>query len=356
MKLKVKCEKSLDIRKIDAILEIKVNEKRPDIAWYLRNIGRWKMSRGEEKNLEEYYHYLGLMRGGELTKEGEKAKGTEFVMMPEAGLYQIMCTNDVTFGNRIVHMIRRKPLDIIEGNSLDFPEYELYDQIIHKDLVDEKWAMDEYWVRFQKQRGQNPKVVYSGMFEGKVIVEHEEDVSIIRFDVSLGNTKIQHHEEFNDFNVLENMSQWFNNWERHVYAIRITYDEVKDNPAVLANFSVIKKMTGQVITTPNGKDNGDWTIEVSVQVVPKSKKDANLWLVNLLLKDLSKKQRYLSLSQAKSIIMRIVNESPISKKYPEYEFPVKDIFKLINAEDQKQAAMIMAAEDLSFPTSAEVET
>jgi len=54
--------------------------------------------------------------------------------------------------------------------------------------------------------------------------------------------------------------------------------------------------------------------------------------------------------------MRIVNESPISKKYPEYEFPVKDIFKLINAEDQKQAAMIMAAEDLSFPTSAEVET
>ena len=193
------------------------------------------------------------------------------------------------------------------------------------------------------------------MFGGKVVVEHESDVTTLRFFATLGNVKIQYSEEYPDFNVIENMSQWFSNWDRDVHAIRITYDEVKDNQAVLSNFSIIKKIPGQVIMTSNGKDNGDWTIEVSAPVVPKSKKDSNSWLINLLLKDLSKNQRYLSLSQAKNFIMDIVSDSPIATKFPGFDITNKDILKLINSEEKQQASMIMAAEDLTFEFPEEVE-
>jgi len=57
----------------------------------------------------------------------------------------------------------------------------------------------------------------------------------------------------------------------------------------------------------------------------------------------------------KSIVQGIASKSPISRKYPDYSIPEKDIIKLVEKADKEQALMIMAAEDLSFSPSSEVK-
>ena len=151
----IKAEKKIDIHRAEVILELKIKDFRPDLAWYLDKLGRWGLSVGETENIERYLEYLGLIHEGSLTKEGKIGLQTKNVMVPEAGLYQILFSKDPVFGNRVIDWRRMKPRDTLDGNIEEFEEFELYDEKVHRKLNTEN--DEEFWIRFQRQRNESPR-------------------------------------------------------------------------------------------------------------------------------------------------------------------------------------------------------
>lgn len=344
----IKGNKMIDTHRAECLLQIKVQENRPDIIWYLREMGRWGLSPGETENMEDYLAYLNLMSGGELTQEGEKAIETGNVMVPEAGIYEVLYTKDTALGNRIINIQRKRPRDMIEGNTQDFPDYELFDQKTHTDLNTGKYSMGDFWVQFERQRGENPKIIYTGTLEAELELRHKEDETTLKFTFNKGNVKINYETPLRNFNLEKNMKTWFKTWDIKTSSIETTYEEAKKNPAMLKNFYTTKHLEGQQIEMPDGLDDSDWKLEISVPVAPKTEKDIEKWLNYLITENLEKIQRYIRKEQIEKIQTEIIKGSPISTKFPDYFESGEEILQKLRKNNSEEIFyMVQAAEDLT---------
>ena len=342
--------KKIDVHRIHCILQMKVNEQRPDIVWFLKKLGRWGLSSGEEQNIEDYLEYLGLMRDGDITNDGKNAKETNQVMIPEAGLYEISYVIDKIFGSRIVNYMRKRPRDILEGNTQEFEEFDIFDEKVHQVQFLPNVQDDMIWLKFQRQRNAIPKVIHSGTLESIVSISYESGKdTMMSFHMTLNNRKINHEEAIRNFNPNSNLSIWLKEWNASAEAIDMSYEEAKSNPATIHGFKVSKSLQGISLQMGDITDNGDWTVDMTLSAVPKSQKDADKWIYHLITDDVMKNARYLSLSQLEELELDLIEDTPLKRKFPKLFLKGPHLLDLMSKDDEILEAYqrIIAVEDLT---------
>ncbi len=351
----IAARKKVDVHRIDCLLQLVLSEKRPDLVWFLRQLkarGSWNLSRGEEKNIEQYLQYLGLINDRDLTQAGEDALERDYVMIPEAGLYELLFVKDQIFGNRIIHYQRKQPRDIPPGDTQDFTDSALYDEKIHINLSEKSKSDKRFWIRFQRQHNETPKVIFTGILDADLTVTYDskKGSSICSFILKKNNLNISTSNSLNAFSPEENLSSWLKNWDSEIKAVELTFDEAKENPATLNGFRTSMGIEGKELFLGEVIDGGDWYVEVTVPAVPKTKKDAEAWITRLLTDDLTKKERYLSVIELEKLEHDKLVPSPIGKKFKDFFIPAKRLLKRWKEEEKDTDIYrrVMAIEDLNF--------
>jgi len=345
----VKATNKVEVHRIECLLQLKVNEKRPDLVWFLWKLGRWGMSSGEERNMEGYLEFLNLVRDGELTNEGDKALETGNVMVPEAGLYELLYVIDKIFGERIISYQRKEPRDILEGNTQGFSDFTYFDEKVHPDLSAKDKKRGGFWIQFQRQRNETPKVITTGTLEAGLTVTFDlqsDAKRVFRFEKN--KRMITHEESLSSFNIDRNLTNWIKGWDASIRAREMTYEEVKENPATLNGFIVTMLFQGKSLHVGEAVDDSDWDVEITIPVVPRSKKDAENWLYHLLFDDLTKNARYLSIEHLEHLVREKIKGTPIDARFKNFLIPGKKLLaKMKKEEDNRDPYWrVMAVEDL----------
>jgi len=340
--------KNIDVHRAECLLQIKVQDERPDIVWYLKNLDRWKLTEGESENMERYLDYLGLISRGEVTHEGDEAIKTGKVMIPEAGLYEILYTKDIAFGNKIIKIRRKRPLDMIGGATQDFSDYELYDQNFYEDLSRGKHSLGKFWIKFERQTGEKPKIIKNGSSDAELVLRAKRDGSKLLFSFKdRKNHKMNTEVHLPSFDIDNNMKQWFNKWDGDARCIEKSYDEAKESPAMLKNFRTTEKLEGQQVNMPTGVDRGDWSLKVNVPVAPKTDKDLKNWVSHIAREDLENNPRYMLKRDIEVMLKDIIEDTPIPVKFPKYTVSGEKIVEKFKKNDHELFSMVQAAEDLT---------
>ncbi len=349
--ISINMEKEINVNRIICLLELKVKEKRPDITWLLGNLGQWGLSKGEEKNLIRYLEYLNLVKSYNLTAVGQDALDSGFVMVPEAGVYELLYIQDKVLGNVAIDFNRINPKNDLEGNREEFTGYETFDEKIFE--VFKKNKNDQFWLRFEKPiNGPSgpPTVIVNNPIKGSLKVRFGLDKPPeIEFNCSNGRTQNYRRKQFDDFNPKKNLSKWFKNWDSNNNSLSLTFDEVKDNPGILNSFRSSIKLIGQSLFLGRDKDDGDWKVNIVVPVLPKTEADARKWLNNLLIEKIVERSGYISISEIERMEQEIINSTPIENKFPKIKASGNDFFEEMKKDNQLLdiSRMVQAVEDLS---------
>lgn len=350
--LKISAKKRIDLYRAQCLLQLKVEEKRPDLVWYLKNIGRWGLSVGETNNMERYLSYLGLISEGELTDTGRKAVKTGKVMVPEAGLYEILYTKDVAFGNRIITIQRKRPVDVIEGNTEEFLDYELYDQRIYRDLNNAKHSMGEFWLKFERPKGENPKIIYAGTLEASVELRKDSSNSFLDFTLNKSRYNIKERQNLEGFSAELNIKNWIKSWNRDLSAMEVSYEEAKKNPAMLNNFKTTLSLQGRHLEFSQGTDEDDWDVDITLSVAPKTVADADKWISHLTIEKMEEKNKYIRKKNILKIQEGILQNSTIISKFPDFSPDIENTLDKLKKEKKEIYYMVLAAEDLTLELEA----
>ena len=346
--ISINMEKEINVNRIICLLELKVKEKRPDITWLLGNLGQWGLSIGEKNNLIRYMEYLNLVKGYNLTDVGQDALDSGFVMVPEAGVYELLYIQDKVLGNVAIDFNRINPKNDLEGNIEKFTGYETFNEKIFE--VFKKNKNDQFWLRFEKTKNGPPRVIKKSSIKGSLKVRFGLDKPPeIEFNCSNGRTQNYRREQFDGFNPKKNLSKWFKNWDSNNNSLSLTFDEAKDNPGILNSFIIRKKLIGQSLFLGRDKDDGDWKVNIMVPVSPKTEADARKWLNNLLIEKIVEKSGYISISEIERMEQKIINSTPIKNKFPKIKASGNDFFEEMKKDNQLLdiSRMIQAVEDLS---------
>jgi len=302
--------------------------------------------------METYLEYLGLLRDGELTQDGGRALETECVMVTEAGIYELLYVIDKTFGNRIISYRRREPKDILEGNTQSFSDFEYFDERTFPEIFGKDISKDFFWIKFQRQKNETPKIIMAGSLEASLVIEYDsQSDGCLNFSAILSRRKNEYTESLPSFNINNNLSNLIKGWNPEIKALEMDYDEAKEKPAILHNFVTTMSLTGKPLYMTESLDDGDWDIEITLPVVPKSKRDALEWVSYLVIDDLMKKERYLSIAKLEELEQEKMEESLIEKKFKDFFVSGQKLLEIIKRDEDTQSLFwrIMAVEDLSIP-------
>lgn len=375
---------NIEINVIKAVAILEKLEKRPDIHWILRNIeilrelasmspaeefmarvdnrviNNIPLSSGEAKQLFRYLESLGLVdRNYELTSLGEEAIKTGEVFVPERGLYKFYYVDDAIFGPRIFYYDRVKPVD--EKDLLDsFKIYEDFEGIDHKTAVrqGDNYFRSRIKIKFIRKSTEEPKVLVESGIEGKLIVSHKNGKTIAKLSANVESISIEHEEEIN-INLDENLKSWIPGWDPSIQAGIITYEEVRQDEQAFRTFMKTYRFSEVCLWTNSGKywvkyPNGEtkelcaWEGYAKVPLVPTTIKDLNLWLMDLIIRELKNKQIYPTEEYIKNLVERLlvpINEK-ISKKFGRYSYNVNFLKSKLRDMRDELYWRIMATMDL----------
>jgi len=342
----IQAKKMIDVHQVDCVLEVKIREYRPDIAWYLQRPGKWGFTQGETDNITAYLEYLGLMNRGSLTSEGKNVKESKNVMLPEAGLYQISFTRDTTFGNQVVDLRRISPKDILEGNKQDLEDFKQFQDKTFQSFNEKNKDFIEFSLRFRHRRNDTPKVIHSGMQEAELKVIFENGEAILKFKIN-SHPYIKGERKLEGFDAGLNLSRWLSGWDNSTSSLELSFKDVKDSMGILKSFQKQINLEGQSLVTSSGEDKGSWNVSLNVTVVPRKESDAKKWMERLLVDRLNRKPMYLSSEKLKELHDEILDETPILKKHSKYGLKGEELLEIFSKhEDRTLYNMVKAADDL----------
>ena len=162
---------------------------------------------------------------------------------------------------------------------------------------------------------------------------------------------INKEESLPSFSVDSNLSNWIKGWSSDIGAIDFPYKEAKENPATLNGFQTSMSLKGVSLYLEDIIDDGNWVVDIVIPVVPRNRSDADKWVYRLIVNDLIKKERYLSLDRLEHLETEIIKETPIMRKFEDYVFPGEKVLqKMKNKGDDDLFWKVMAVEDLIPPS------
>ncbi len=339
--------KKIDIHCISALATIRVKEKRPNIVWLLNNIGHWDFSEGEISHLEQFLEKnLGLLKDGQLTPVGQKAIESGEILYPESGLYEIFYVNDPLIGEKIIDFKRLKPFqENIEGNTEEFRYYTEYD-----DSYSESWRKEstEFHLKFEHAQNENPRVLRRTALNATLTVTYDsKNGCTLRIESDNGVYSYQ-DTNYTDFSFTLNMERLVDNWDQELIARLVSYDNIEETTA-FHSFESSVTLEGQNLFFSWGEDTGNYRIDITkIQVLPRSKNDAEKWLYCLVVNEIEREEAYQTLKYVEEVEEKILGRTPLRRRFPELQIGGKGYLNLISQDENLEvlASKIWVAEDL----------
>ncbi len=352
--IQIEANKEVDIHVIQSICQVKLKTERKDIAYYLKNLRnlRSNFSNGEINNILNYLEYLGLIKNGSLTPLGEKAIETNQVMIPEAGVYQIIYIKDKIFGNGILNLDRVEPSNILEGNIVDFEDYEIFNGKYHKIRNVKDKNEIEFWIKFEKQKDSFPKILNLSNLRGQIEFNYKlDDKKVVTNKLSLkfkfNENSFNFATQIKNFDLNSNLSLYERNWNPQIGKLEVEYEDIKDNINSKKSFQLIEHITTNGFRINQEIDESFWELNLSLPIIPKNIEDAEKWMIDLTMQNLSERPRYLSKIKLKELHDKILKDTPILLKFPSYyqtEYSLMDFLEI--NKDKTQYLMVQAVNDL----------
>lgn len=350
--VKLHARKTINILPISAILTLKIKEYRPELCYFLKNLGQLELSKGEKDNLALYLEYLGLLKNGTLTSEGKRALETAEVFVPESGLYDLQLISQPFLGldSQIVHFERKRPgkgnNEKNENNLISFDAANEFNNKIYS-----SWKKEdlEFSIYFESNGNDSPFVSLTEPKTATAELRCEEGSSS-GTELKIGNNELKYRDlYFSMFSLRENLLNLVDNWDSSVQAKRVRFEEVIGNKEVLESFFQRNiAMEKKALLFSKGVD-GDWSIELSeIEVIPQTESDAKQWLCKLMVIQLQKKQCYYTLGHCEQIVQQIAKKTPISRVYGELQLSRDEIISILEGFGETELLIsIRIAEDLS---------
>ncbi|MCR4422568.1 MAG: hypothetical protein GYA61_04580 [Spirochaetales bacterium] len=354
--IQLEAYKDIDIHTIHCIAQVKIKTQRPDIVYFLKNMQTLTryFSSGEVKNIYDYLEYLGLLRNGNITHQGEKAIDTKQVMIPEAGIYEMTYIKDKAFGNKILNLKRVNPTFNLEGNIDDFKDYEIFDEKYYKLTNSKDKSILEFWLKFEKQKDSYPKVLTFSNVSSKLNLFYKIDENgtisnKMNLSFKLNESDYLFEGQIKNLDIDFIISSYLPNWNSETKKLEVKYEDIKDDNSIKNTFQVVKSISCDSLIINQEIDDSHWEMTLCLPIVPESITDAENWMVDLTKQNLYKKPRYLSKIKLKELHDRILRDTPILQKFPAYYQTEDSLLQYLNNNnDKSQYQMVLAVEDL-FP-------
>jgi hypothetical protein len=353
--LKFYATKNVETKKILAILQVKAEQKRPDIVYMLNTLDKTGLAMGERMNYTEYLRYLGLASNGQLTPEGAKAVKSGLVMIPEYGIYELSYVDEPTLpdmqdGHIVIDF---KPVEAksreIQGNVDDFNEYMNLDDKTYKTW--KKGGQKKFHLRFERKNNNKPKIIKKPDTRASVELSFNTETGNVSWKFSS-----QEHEyaikNYPAIDVYQNVKKMVKNWDEEHKAHIVSFNEVRDNPNKIRDFKETQHAQDFQLEYDFGRDYAAYRITVDdVDLLPRTIDDAREWTYQLMLMRIGKDGGYHTIRNIMDTLGKIIEEKPLRKRHPAlnvgWEYVEGKLGTSTNTEDKNLFRSIRAAEDLT---------
>ncbi len=339
--------KAVEIKCINAIAKVSFKEKRPDIQWLLENYNKNTLNSVEIKSLEDCLeNYFELIKNGKLTSDGKDTLKTGYVFEPEYGLFQIYYINEP--------VLQKKHTIFIERIR---PERKMTETISSLESFNElegewdSWNKDNpftFRLYFEHNQSNPPAIIEKPSIEAKLQIISEKAKKFLVKIISNDNRFLYQDDISSNFSLDPNLSNLFQNWDKDYECLLMKYQDVNDMTQKL-HFLTYKEINGCDLDFNWGKDNGNYNVKVSnLPILPAELHDAKEWLFDLIKEGIQDKKEYFTSNFLKNEENKILEKSPLKKKYPDLFLEISECCKRLSASKafELMVKQIIIADDL----------
>lgn len=342
--------KKIEIQKITAIVTISIPEKRPDIACLIENLDNPDLSKGEKANLSIYLESLGLIKNHRLTKNGEIARKTAAVLVPESGIYNLYFVKNPVpdINSAIIHFRRIEPDKTITSSpTVPFETFAEYD-----DQSFSSWfSNDAFDVRFERPGSECPRVIREKSAPADVQLAASEDMVSLTIHISVhdGNKSIpleKSEKDFSNFSLGENIASLIPGWDPVSQAVRMSFKQAQKKD-ILSSFRTGEKISDKTLIFRQGNDDDRWNISIeSLPVLPQSELDAEEWIFELVASNLEADPGYRSSAVCRDMAQSILEKTPINDLFPQLNLSADEMKEYFKEKKPALSEYVEIADDL----------
>ncbi len=350
-KIELTAKRSMEVRKIFAMLELWKYEKRPDMAILLKKLGEDELrylSDGEKDNLRRYFQYLGLMSSSKtINSLGRQLISNKIMKVPERGIYKLYYIEDPLAGTRVLDYkevdARDKQNDLeVHGKIETFEDFK---EIEGKDFKRMFNKDERFSLEFVKNGGGSPSVALEESTSGEVSIVYNggESSALWELNVSVDKKRRKLSGE-TDINLARNLSSWFNDFSKTEMAMAMSFEDAKKNIRVLEKFDKREKIKAE-IDFEGLEDTNEWEISLKIPVVPKKEEDAEKWIEHLMKKEIPP-SKYIPKTFVERKYTEIMENSTIPDAMPDWYFSLDSFVENLKNTSRDTYYRIKATEDL----------
>lgn len=352
--MKITCNKTLEIKKGEAILHLESLNERLDIQDFLKKIARGKIDLSKSPHKEIALNLLdrNLLEenNNTLTKIGEEVKTDGLVWEEEKGRYEIKFIED-EFINKIIEIERKDAFSTRKSYNHDLTLSKFEDKFYDTKKNNEKTSY-----RLLEKKSKPIELLNSdGKLKLKWVLENEQEdfYSIVhngqKKTIVSGAKKVNINDIANEICEINGYK-----WNEHLYQMEIDFDEAKNIGKCLERFQINSKAFDSEGLSYTEFDK----ISISrLPVMPKTETCAGKWARYLLDKKLE--NEHLAIGEYETLCQEITSFDQID--YHDFSFPGIEAYiqekqkSILTSSSSKLLWNLSTSSDLN-PFSEQTET
>jgi len=318
---KLVAEKKTVVKNVRAVVTVYNQEKRPEIAYILKNIEDLDLRRGERENLKRYLSELGLFdkKADRMTESGRKALQNGTVTVPQSGLYRLSYVRDPVPGvnSQIIDYHPEKPeWQIVSDATRSMAEYRHFEGV---EFISWNTDRTRFRVEFERPEGSSPKVIDTKDIPANVQISGSTgnacSLEITSDELSYQDTT------YPNFSLEENVSSLVPEYDKSLDAVRVSFSDIRDDKNALHSFKKKKysSLDGKTLIFSTGDDDDRWNVRIEdVGLIPKTESDAEEWIFSLAAEDLNKdiEKCYFGMDYCNDACRELFAKSPFFRAFP----------------------------------------
>jgi len=227
--------------------------------------------------------------------------------------------------------------------------YEEFDAIDQKSFSSLK-NNTEFHITFERNRtGDVPVVIKRpGIAADIELISSLNKAAVLKIR-SGGALDLNYEDNLQNLNLESNLPGIIQNWDNAIQAQLVSFEEVKSDETQLKNFHKNIPFIENRTLFLNGIPDKEYKIEIQeLPILPKTKADAEQWLLKLLILKLKENICYPTKQHIESIETEILEKTPFRKKFETLFIDSDKVFKLIKKDSNEIELFrnIQTAEDL----------
>jgi hypothetical protein len=354
---KIQANRNIDINKIIAIAELRVEEERKDVTWLISNYQNDEIfSQGESDTLKQYLKsYFKLINDdGILTKDAQIAlkNNNSKILVPEQGMYEFILFND-PFKSDIypIHFLRQIKYST-KDISADGESYSNFSNLENRRF--ETWDKSnlKFEIKFIKESSVRvPKVIEGS--KGRGIIKFTINENEKTLNISVPDLKLEYSEKNVSYLNLETICEKIiPNWDQTLKCQKMSF---KDAEKLNIHFSLQNSIeVDGVLPFSYVDDENVYNISINnIQVLPLNNTEAEKWVIYLLENKLNQHYDYISIGKLREFAKEIIENTKIDLGYPDFheEIDYTKFLEDCKKNNENLFWRIQVAEDLLLEVS-----